>query len=293
MATFEPRRRGTQTKKDEIVKQPLSALEPAIKRFTEIAIPEDVKRLKEHQETMTQLQQSCKWRDLSREQIAATSTLKRLKQHLVEMERLKSRVHDDNCFEFEQKIRSSKESAVAALQGFRPSEEDPLLAGHHPLAGGAELMAQQQHQSVAGSQESQDEDSAVLTDSWQKLTHEVTELNNLVHEYANLVHHQGEMVDSIQSNIEGAHHSTQQAARDVGKASVTKAAIIPLTGAVVGTLVGGPVGLLIGAKVGALLTAVGGGYLGYKGGQIFKRKREHNVQEKLDKLSDSKRSSNS
>ena len=25
------------------------------------------------------------------------------------------------------------------------------------------------------------------------------------------------MVDSIQSNIEGAHHSTQQAARDVGK----------------------------------------------------------------------------
>lgn len=53
------------------------------------------------------------------------------------MERLKSRVHDDNCFEFEQKIRSSKESAVAALQGFRPSEEDPLLAGHHPLAGGA------------------------------------------------------------------------------------------------------------------------------------------------------------
>lgn len=32
-------------------------------------------------------------------------------------------------------------------------------------------MAQQQHQSVAGSQESQDEDSAVLTDSWQKLTH--------------------------------------------------------------------------------------------------------------------------
>ena len=70
-----------------------------------------------------------------------------------------------------------------------------------------------------------------------------------------------------------------------------KAAILPLTGALVGTLLGGPVGLLAGAKTGALLTAAGGGFLGYKGGQLVKRRRHRAVQENLSKLSDSKKDS--
>lgn len=60
--------------------------------------------------------------------------LQRLKQHLVEMERLKSRVQTDDLFDFELRVRPAKTSAVAALQAFCPSDEGTDLAGLNPSA---------------------------------------------------------------------------------------------------------------------------------------------------------------
>lgn len=40
--------------------------------------------------------------------------------------------------------------------------------------------------------------------------------------------------------------------------SMRKAAVFPLTGALIGAVVGGPVGVLAGLKIGGLVAAVGG-----------------------------------
>jgi hypothetical protein len=55
MATFEPRRRGREETVHTVQTRPLKDVQSAVKRFTESAIPDDVRRLEEHQNVMTEV----------------------------------------------------------------------------------------------------------------------------------------------------------------------------------------------------------------------------------------------
>jgi hypothetical protein len=169
MATFEPRRRGREETVHTVQTRPLKDVQSAVKRFTESAIPDDVRRLEEHQNVMTELRRSCQWRELSREQIAATGTLKRLKHHLIEMDRLKKQVVSDEQFEYELQIRPAKEMAITALQAFHASEDDPLLAGFNPIAATSGFTDTDQGQQQAITEEDSEE-SAALMRSWTDLS---------------------------------------------------------------------------------------------------------------------------
>ena len=65
----------------------------------------------------------------------------------------------------------------------------------------------------------------------------------------------------------------QEGERNLAKAARYKAALYPITGALLGTCIGGPVGLLAGLKIGAV-AALGGTVLGFTSGSVVKKWQE-------------------
>lgn len=80
-------------------------------------------------------------------------------------------------------------------------------------------------------------------------------------------------VNQIEEHVETALVNVQEGERSLAKAARMKAALYPLTGALLGTCIGGPVGLFAGLKVGAV-AALGGTFLGFTSGRVVKKWQE-------------------
>lgn len=77
----------------------------------------------------------------------------------------------------------------------------------------------------------------------------------------------------------------------MAKAAKFKAAMYPITGALIGTCIGGPVGLLAGLKIGGL-AALGGTVLGFAGGSGLKKWQQTAVKESAENLTQSQSTPN-
>nr|XP_054750090.1 syntaxin-17-like [Lytechinus pictus]XP_054750095.1 syntaxin-17-like [Lytechinus pictus] len=99
----------------EIMKQPIKKLEPAINRFTKIAIPLDLDRLANHCRNIQKFQQLQQWDKLRVEQINARRTVQQLKANVREMEKVRLQVNDDDLKSFDDQVSPVKEEVIQAV----------------------------------------------------------------------------------------------------------------------------------------------------------------------------------
>ncbi|XP_030830595.1 syntaxin-17 [Strongylocentrotus purpuratus] len=117
----------------DIMKQPIKKLEPAINRFTKIAIPVDLERLANHCRNIQKFQQLQQWDKLRVEQINARRTVQQLKANVREMEKVRMQVCDDDQKTFDDQVAPVKEEVIQAvvkvieLCGVESSPLDPPI----------------------------------------------------------------------------------------------------------------------------------------------------------------------
>lgn len=114
---------------------------------------------------------------------------------------------------------------------------------------------------------------------WEKLRKDIVDLNTVMNDFSSIVHDQGEMVDDISSNVEKAEKNIKEGTSQLRKATILKAAMFPVLGAVVGGAIGGPIGMVAGFKLGSVTTGlaaagVTGTVIGYQGGKALKKRQE-------------------
>ncbi|GFN99790.1 syntaxin-17-like [Plakobranchus ocellatus] len=123
------------------------------------------------------------------------------------------------------------------------------------------------------------------SNSWELLQEDIVELNHLVHHFAEQVDQQGEVINTIDDNIDTASVNVKEGTSSLAQASKYKSALLPVVGAVVGGMVGGPIGFIAGIKLGGLAGAVGGA-AGFAGGRMLKKRQETISQTEMENLSD-------
>ncbi|XP_054750090.2 syntaxin-17-like [Lytechinus pictus] len=99
----------------DIMKQPIKKLEPAINRFTKIAIPLDLDRLANHCRNIQKFQQLQQWDKLRVEQINARRTVQQLKANVREMEKVRLQVNEDDLKSFDDQVSPVKEEVIQAV----------------------------------------------------------------------------------------------------------------------------------------------------------------------------------
>ncbi|XP_039247493.2 syntaxin-17-like [Styela clava] len=125
------------------------------------------------------------------------------------------------------------------------------------------------------------QEEANVEEWWDKLRKDIVDLNTVMNDFSSLVHDQGKMVDDISSNIEDAETNINEGKSQLRKATILKAAMFPILGAVVGGAVGGPIGMVAGFKLGSVTTGlaaagVTGTIIGYQGGKALKKRQDAN-----------------
>eukprot|EP00118_Oscarella_pearsei_P020018 m.215662 g.215662 ORF g.215662 m.215662 type:complete len:245 (+) comp39838_c1_seq17:83-817(+) len=210
MATFDQR---SHSPCEEIALSPLSNLQPTIRRITAVAIPDDIRKLKENQRKMIELRRKSRFKELKSEQTAASRTLKTLKRHLADMDRLKMKVFVDERIAYEIKVEAARNQAFQAIKEFIDNQPEPQSGQQEDNLPQVQMMAERQV-SV--------EEALVTSESWDKLKKDLRDLNEMMCDYANLVHSQGDMVDSIEGNISAAQVRTTEAAKEIGKVSTVQ-----------------------------------------------------------------------
>ncbi|XP_072181087.1 syntaxin-17-like [Diadema setosum] len=118
---------------DDMMKQPIKKLEPAINRYTKIVIPLDLDRLSNHCRNIQKLQQQQQWDKLRAEQINARRTVQQLKANVREMEKVRLQVCEADLEEFDGQMAPVKDDVIHAvvevieLCGVESSPLDPPL----------------------------------------------------------------------------------------------------------------------------------------------------------------------
>lgn len=291
MSSFDPREWG---KKEEIPasvsKLPLQRLEPTLRKFTEVAIPTDLERLRKHQINIERHIYSEAWHSLNVEQINASRTVQQLRATIREMDKTKNQIREEDLDLFEKRIAPTKKQAVGAIQSFGNLEKtlmqklnNKISVPEQDVTFKSETTSTEQDPLRTKGDLTIDE--AAASASWDDLRESLVDLGVIINDFSTLVHQQQDKVDSISDNIEKSHENVKEAAIQLGHASKLKTAMIPIAGAIVGGLVAGPIGLLAGFKLAGLAAAVGGTVVGYQGGKMFKKKRDRNIDGELEHLS--------
>eukprot|EP00794_Sanderia_malayensis_P017563 gene17563-19315_t len=299
MASFDPRE---WMKKEEeplcIAKLPLHKLEPTLRKFINVAIPTDLQRLQKHQVNIERHIYTESWRELNIEQINASRTVQQLRATIRELDKTKNQIREEDVAAFERKIAPIKKQAIDAIQCFGDLEKSLMqkLSNKENHQGQnidssqqvAESRLDDPVQDPVQLQTQHDlttEDAEAASASWDELRDSLVDLNGIIHDFSEMVHQQQEKVDSISDNIESSHSNVRSAVLNLGQASKLKAAMIPITGAVVGGLIAGPIGLLAGFKLAGVAAAVGGSVAGYQGGRMIKKRHDHKIETELETLS--------
>ena len=121
MATFEKSTgsRSPKIKNDPGQKLPLKRFEPAIYRFTKIAVPTDLDRLERHKYN---IEKYIKWKNWSKfdvERINAERTIKQLKANIQDINTIKSQVAENEVAEFDNKINVVKTKALEEINSLQ------------------------------------------------------------------------------------------------------------------------------------------------------------------------------
>jgi len=291
MTSFDPRE---WIKKEEnpvvFTKLPLQRLEPTLRKFTQVAIPTDLERLRRHQINIERYSYAEAWKKLNIEQINASRTVQQLKANMRELENTRLKIRDEDIAAFEAKILPIKKQAVDAISSFGDLQEslsDKCGVNSSDVSHiDREIVfnASDKEASQVQAQKKADEADAIA--SWDELRESLVDLNIIIRQFSEIVHQQHEKVDSIADNVDKSHASVREGTMQLGQANKLKAAMIPVAGACIGGLLGGPIGLIAGFKMAGVAAAVGGGFIGYQGGKMIRRKRDEAIDSEISNLSE-------
>lgn len=280
---------------DDEEKVNLRRLEPAIQKFTKVAVPTDLERLRKHQINIEKYQRCRLWDRLHEEHINAGRTVQQLRANIREMEKLCLRVRKEDSLALQRMLGPVKEEALLAIKKFlqlhsesteelkkqfekEASPEAPLTRS---ATVGTETFAEGTSQSLSQvfaplPEIPQDQNAS---ESWETLEEDLIELDHLVTNFSLLVNAQQEKIDRIEDNVHTAVGNVQEGTHSLKQAVKYKLAVLPVAGALLGGVVGGPIGLLAGFKVAGIAAALGGGVLGFTGGKLIQKKRQRMIQD--------------
>lgn len=294
-------------------KQPLKRLQIALHRIVKVSIPLHLDLLSKHKENIEKFQNEGKWNLVHTEQINASRTVQQLKSDIYELETVRQQVKSEELPEFEKRVENSRTKALEAIdsfielhssviQPFSPSllsnnneETSPKRSPTPPMVSLPEEFLIQSP-TVSEAEEATEQTLQVKCEppkdslasrSWNTLKADLLELNALIRNFALFVTHQQVAINSIEYNVESAHANVREGTKSLGKAAALKAAMLPVTGAVIGGIVGGPIGLLAGFKLAGVAGLVSGGVLGFTGGKYLQKKKSKVSDVELQNLSSS------
>lgn len=279
----------------------LKRFDLALHKFTDVAIPLHLDLLNKHRDNIRKFKHLQEWDRIHREQVNASRTVQQLKSHIWEVEKVRQQLRTEDLPAFDRRVNPVKTRALDAVHAF--------IEEHHEVVDPTQLLSASRqittisenedkpassdsniNENDAGIQEQVNNEVVPQTtlasvSSWRKLYNELLGLNHMIHTFHTQVQLQQTSVDSIQENLDVVQMNVQEGATHLGKASKLKAAMLPLTGALIGCVAAGPVGLLAGFKLGGLAAALGGGVIGYQGGRYLKQRREQITEVELQDLS--------
>ncbi|KAM4687898.1 syntaxin-17 isoform 2-T3 [Discoglossus pictus] len=274
-------------------KVPYRRLESAVQKFTKVAIPTDLERLKKHHLNIEKYRRSRSWEQLHKEHINAGRTVQQLRANIQEMEKLFLKVRNDDIPILTKTLNPIKELATAAITDFlevhSKSAEELKKQLNEEVASGL-YHSYLTEPSYKNEEESNSPNCGPIyslypeipqdgnaAESWNALEKDLIDLNKLVNKFSHLVHTQQEKIDSIEDHVNTAAVNVEEGTKNLGKAGKYKLSVLPVAGALIGGVVGGPIGLLAGFKVAGIAAALGGGLLGFTGGKLIQRKKEKNI----------------
>jgi len=282
-------------------KLPLRRLEFAVRKFTDIAIPLHLDLLNKHRTNIEKFQRLEQWGSVHKEQVNARRTVQQLKTDLVEMDMVERQVADQDLPTFLKQVDPIRSQAIKALEDFlasqdfirKPMESDTGVVGKEAAVPSEEDQVKSSWETSAQLEEQLPVPDTASLEAAEKskaqLRDDLLELNHMIHRFYNLVNEQQEPVDRIEDNLEFARENIHEGTIQLGRAAKLKAALIPLTGAVIGGCVAGPLGLMAGFKLGGLAAAIGGGLIGYQGAKYIGHRKKAAADEEILMLSSSHR----
>lgn len=311
MASFDPKELA-RNKDQPVQKFPLKRFEPTLRTSLKIAIPTNLDRLKKHRKNIEKFANARRWKDLNMEQINASRTVQQLKATIRELDKLKEQLIESDVGAFQRRIEPTKVEASNAIQEFsklhniitkqiqesmNQEPQDDLvnislspepLDGETPWNNGNDPLIFQEGslmENIRIQDHQKEQEEMAVCQSWDHLRDGLVELNSLVKDFAVVVESQQEAIDNIEDNIQNTHDNVQQGTGFLAQASKYKAAVFPVSGAIVGGIIGGPIGLMAGFKLAGVAAAVGGSLAGYQGGRYLKNKHNAKVEMELSNLS--------
>lgn len=299
---------------EDIMKQPIKKLEPAINRFIKIAIPLDLDRLGNHCRNIQKFQQNQQWDKLRSEQINARRTVQQLKANVRAMEKVRLQVCDDDLGVFDDQISPVKEEVIQAvvkvieLCGVERSPlGDPIMTQSltQSLLGSDEMLRSRfrhtnslEASSPSSSMDSTDAISENLsqdsseTYSIQQQTQEARavpnqdvedgwiHLKNDLVELNSLTHEFAAQVQAQQEQVDSIQNNLQVTEHNVsrGVRHLLKASTYKSAMLPIGgALIGGIVGGPVGIIAGLKVgaaAALGGGAIGFFSGRALKKRQD-------------------
>jgi len=287
-------------------KQSLRRLEVSLNKCINVVIPLHVEILNKHKTNIEKFHELQEWNNVLREQVNASRTVEQLKADIWSLDLLRNQLIEEDLKDFDKRTTHAQNMVIDSVKAFIESSNVPnrnsnpfaISDNHTSEDSESEHLRRQRHlQDELLMLETEEvlkeelEKKRAIAATWNQLVKDLQDFHEIMTTFASCVHKQQEAVNLIEENIESAEVNVVEGNRFLAQAVKYKAALYPVTGAVIGGCLGGPVGLLVGLKAGAAALAVGG-FIGFQGGRILKRKTTHSADTELHDLSTTESSLN-
>ncbi|XP_039449538.1 syntaxin-17 [Culex pipiens pallens] len=280
----------------------LKLAEISIQKFNQ-TIPQYLNLLKNHKCNIEKAFQLKDWDRIKREQINATRVIKQMKFLILEIDKVRSRVRNEELdrfdegtdgakktalagmgeyLEMQQKIAARSQSSYSFQEDDNYDDEDDLRRGRRNGDNQYQLAAQiPQITSSYDRQADELRHRAECLKEMEVLQRDIVEIQDLFQAVHKMAHGQAEMVTAVEENVEVTQIQVEEGVTALQRALRYKKAIYPMCGALLGSCIGGPIGLVVGLKAGGL-AAIGGGLMGFAGGKYIKNEEGVDVVDAID-----------
>ncbi|XP_058461440.1 syntaxin-17 [Malaya genurostris] len=281
---------------DENDKISLKLAEISIEKFNQ-SIPQYLSLLKNHKCNIEKAGSLKDWDRIKREQINATRVIKQMKYLILEIDKVRSRVKENELDRFDEGIDGAKKMAFAGMGEYLDmqqkfaSRSQSLNSFHDDDHGhleeqdnryGNQLAQVSKITSSYDREEDELRQRAECLKEMEKLQQEIVDIQDLYQAVHTMAHGQAQFVDAVEENVEVTQVHVEAGETALRKALRYKKAIYPMCGALLGSCIGGPIGLFVGLKAGGL-AAIGGGLVGFAGGKFVKNEDELDCSDTEDK----------
>lgn len=279
----------------------LKLAEISIQKFNQ-TIPQYLNLLKNHKCNIEKAFQLKDWDRIKREQINATRVIKQMKFLILEIDKVRSRVREDELERFDEGTDGAKKTALTGMgeylemqqkiaarsqssYSFQEDDQYDEDAEYRRRNGDnqyGQLTAQiPQITSSYDRQADELRHRAECLKEMENLQRDIVEIQDLFQAVHKMAHGQAEMVSAVEENVEVTQIHVEEGETALRKALRYKKAIYPMCGALLGSCIGGPIGLVVGLKAGGL-AAIGGGLMGFAGGKYIKNEEGVDVIDAMD-----------